>query len=282
VTINGKSTNEYITNQDILKGGQLNFTMSSASKVPEMMRPSEPWKYAMTMNPYLESGPRAFTDSCLVSLHSYTKGARILYTTDTLAPEGKWSLYQEPFLLRESATVFAKAFSDGAESSFTESVAFIRIPYKRTVEYVHPYSHLYTAGGLNGLVDGIRGEPEVFGSWQGFQGTDMQVVIDLGEVRDISGINTGFLQQYPSWIWLPVTVKYEISSDGKTYRAVHEQKSKDPDNAPGSFIRNIDSGSLKEKGRYVRVTAANRMVCPPWHPGAGNPCWIFVDEIEVR
>jgi len=34
--------------------------------------------------------------------------------------------------------------------------------------------------------------------------------------------------------------------------------------------------------RYVRVVAANRRTCPAWHPGHGQPAWIFIDEIVVR
>jgi hexosaminidase len=132
------------------------------------------------------------------------------------------------------------------------------------------------------LVDGIHGEPEVFGSWQGFQGTDMEVVLDLGESRKISGITTGFLQQYPSWIWLPVSVKYELSDNGSDYRTVHEQRSGDSADTPGSFVRKFDSGSINEKARYIRITAINRKTCPEWHPGAGHPSWIFADEIQIR
>ena len=36
------------------------------------------------------------------------------------------------------------------------------------------------------------------------------------------------------------------------------------------------------KGRYVKVLAKNRGVCPSWHPGAGGKAWIFADEISIE
>jgi hypothetical protein len=34
--------------------------------------------------------------------------------------------------------------------------------------------------------------------------------------------------------------------------------------------------------RYVRVFARNLGTIPPWHPGAGDQCFIFVDEILIE
>jgi hexosaminidase len=34
--------------------------------------------------------------------------------------------------------------------------------------------------------------------------------------------------------------------------------------------------------RYVKVLAKNTGIIPSGKPGAGNPSWLFVDEIEVK
>jgi hypothetical protein len=282
ITVNGTATNKFIRNQEILNGGKMHFKLSDKADVPAFEPASKAWTYNITPSPYLVSGPKAFTDSCSVELKCVKEGAVIKYTLDPSADEANWKVYSTPFTLHASSSILAKAYSKDADPSFPEEVSFIRLPYKRSIAYTNKYSHLYTAGGPNGLIDGIRGEPEVFGSWQGFEGTDLEVVIDLGEIRPVSGISTGFLQQYPSWIWLPLSVKYEVSDDGKTFRTVYEQKTTEKDNTPGSFVRSYDSGDLKERARYVRVSAVNRKICPPWHPGAGFPCWIFADEVEIR
>ncbi|HKL31439.1 MAG TPA: hypothetical protein VJ919_02825 [Tangfeifania sp.] len=34
--------------------------------------------------------------------------------------------------------------------------------------------------------------------------------------------------------------------------------------------------------RFIKVKAQSLLDCPSWHPGAGNPAWIFSDEIIVQ
>ena len=34
--------------------------------------------------------------------------------------------------------------------------------------------------------------------------------------------------------------------------------------------------------RYIKIHARSLGACPVWHGGAGNPCWLFVDEIVVE
>jgi hypothetical protein len=36
------------------------------------------------------------------------------------------------------------------------------------------------------------------------------------------------------------------------------------------------------KTRYIKIVAVNRGPCPDWHLGAGNPTWIFADEIDFK
>ena len=34
--------------------------------------------------------------------------------------------------------------------------------------------------------------------------------------------------------------------------------------------------------RYVRVIGRSLKTCPDGHPGAGQACWVFADEITLR
>jgi hexosaminidase len=36
------------------------------------------------------------------------------------------------------------------------------------------------------------------------------------------------------------------------------------------------------KGRYIKVVAHTIGRCPAWHKGAGDPAWIFADEIVIE
>ena len=47
-------------------------------------------------------------------------------------------------------------------------------------------------------------------------------------------------------------------------------------------IKNFEYELDETTARYVRVIAQNRGVCPFWHPKAGEPAWLFEDEIVVE
>jgi hexosaminidase len=51
---------------------------------------------------------------------------------------------------------------------------------------------------------------------------------------------------------------------------------------PGEPIKLLEAGFAPLRTRYVKVFAKNFGVIPSGNPGAGNPAWLFVDEIEVQ
>lgn len=280
--LNGNKMKQPLQHRDIMKGGILNFAMTNISTGIQFPIPASIDTIQLVMNPFLISGEKAFLDSCLIKMQTYTEGATIRYTTDGTEPNADSRTYTKPFYITTSTNLKMKGFKSGMESSFTEESSFIKLPYRRTISYTNPYSHLYTAGGTNGLIDGINGEPNAFGSWQGFYGDDFEVIVDLEKIRTFSTIKTTYLQQYPSWIWLPAEVEYSVSSDGKKYKSVYTEKNQVKENEDGAFVTAFTASLPNTKARFIKIHAKNIGVCPAWHPGAGEKAWIFVDEIEVR
>jgi predicted alpha-1,2-mannosidase len=236
----------------------------------------------MVMIPYLKSGEKAFVDSCLVEMHTYTNGAAIYYTLNGEEPTEASYNYKTPFYINSNSTFKIKAFKKGMNDSFTEEVSFIKLPYKMKITYTSPYSYLYTAGGMNGLLDGQHGDTSSFGGWQGFHGDDFEAVIDLGTERSFSSVSTTWLQQYSSWIWLPTQVEYMISEDGKKFKSFYNSTNSTSEKQDGVFIKNFVSTVKPQSTRYLKIKAANMKVCPSWHSGAGEKAWIFIDEIEIN
>ncbi|HEX9251026.1 MAG TPA: beta-N-acetylhexosaminidase, partial [Ignavibacteriaceae bacterium] len=93
---------------------------------------------------------------------------------------------------------------------------------RKNVELTYPFSEKYSAGGVAALTDGMRGSDSFRGgdkSWQGYQGTDFEGKIDLGEVTDINKISIGFFQASSSWVVFPKYVEFFTSSDGIEYQS---------------------------------------------------------------
>lgn len=288
VKLNGKDhSGSYLLHEDIMKGGELVFEMG-----PE---PNKEWAVsdkdlpvsAITEDlivpvPFVGKGERTFIDTTEVTLGSIMDGAIIRYTTDGSEPSKDSPVYSEPFILNCSATVKAVAFKDGFPPSKALKAEFHKIPVGRTIELRTQYANQYSAGGDLALIDFIRG-PLNFrtGAWQGYEGKDLDALIDLGSIQLIHKLETGFLQDVGSWIFMPLEVEYYVSMDGNDFQHIGTVKNDVSHRMLGVNIKNF-SLNFATKARYVRVVARNIGICPPWHAGDGRPAWIFADEIVVE
>ncbi|MBL0183581.1 MAG: hypothetical protein IPP96_15345 [Chitinophagaceae bacterium] len=112
----------------------------------------------------------------------------------------------------------------------------------------------------------------------------MNAIIDLKTETDICKVTIHVLDQNGSWIYLPAQVEITYIPDidfteEQLKNFPKEVKAVDPLKDKGARIISIES---KQKCRYVKVVAKNFGIIPPGNPGAGNPAWLFVDEIEVQ
>jgi len=133
------------------------------------------------------------------------------------------------------------------------------------------------------LVNGLLGSTDFRdGQWIGFEGNNMEAVVDLGKAQDVSKIKTSFLSHHDSWIFVPKSVIFAVSADGETYRDTGKLQYKVGRNEAGPSITAFEKTRELKHVRFVKVVAENMTICPAWHKGAGGKAWIFVDEIIVK
>ena len=78
-----------------------------------------------------------------------------------------------------------------------------------------------TAYNDRAVVDGLRGTNSYWdGMWQGYEGNDINLTIDLGAEQKVSRISASFLQDHRSWIFFPESVLFSVSDDGKSFRPI--------------------------------------------------------------
>ncbi|MBN3034289.1 MAG: GH92 family glycosyl hydrolase [Bacteroidales bacterium] len=286
--LNGREYEKcFISHKDILQGGELILEMGE--------RPNMKWASgegawpvsAITDQlimpvPWIAEGARTFIDSTSVSLGSIIIGSTIHYTLDGSEPSPQSPEYHGPFTLTGSATLKSVAYKEGWPQSDVLKVEFSKIPAGRKITLNTEYAGQYAAGGDMALIDFIRG-PKNFrtGAWQGYQGADLDVLVDLGSLHLITRLETGFLQDAGSWIFMPPEVSYFISENGRDFRLAGTVNNDIDPKQQGTVIRNF-SLNVAAKTRFIRVIAKNRGVCPEWHAGDGQPAWIFADEIVIE
>jgi len=152
----------------------------------------------------------------------------------------------------------------------------------RSIAFEEPFNPKYPARGDRTLVDGLKGINDYFYSWLGWEAADMVATVDLQIVTDIQSVRADFLQVVGSWVWLPQEVRIQASTDGKRFDTLAVLRPQNPDTRPDPFIETFDFEFPGRAARYVRVEAIAAKTCPSWHHGAGQPSWIFCDELIVR
>lgn len=227
-----------------------------------------------------EPNGKAFADSIKVQIACDSKRAKIYYTLDGGTPDEKSKLYTDGISITEATTITAIAISSADKKSLPVKAVFNKVNYS-IISNLTP-SEKYGSGVFS-LIDGVEGS-ENFNdeNWIGFNGNDLDVVIDLKETKDIRKISAGFLRDINSYIFLPETVEYSFSNDGNNFDGNKVIINDVQQNEKTELIKKFTCEPGNIPARFIRVEAKNIGTCPAWHKGAGDKAWIFCDEISVE
>lgn len=134
------------------------------------------------------------------------------------------------------------------------------------------------------LTDGAYGGSSFFANWLGFEGNDMEAVIDMGEQKEFDRISIAFLQVTNHIVFFPEEVTFLFSVDGNTFNEIQTVETKYPI-SPDSKRNDIglfEVTNRPTKARFIKIKAKNVSKAPEWHNASGLPVWIFADEVIVN
>ena len=152
----------------------------------------------------------------------------------------------------------------------------------RSVTVTAP-SRNYPGTGSRTLSDGLLGSDDHHdGLWNGWQGRDVDIIIDLGEQASVSSVEASVLSSPTSWILLPASMTVFASWDGLSWETAGSASLAPTDDRSVRRVRLTAGVQSMLPIRYLRITLANPGPLPAWHAAAGRPSWIFADEILVR
>ncbi len=215
-------------------------------------------------------------EDAAISYEKYVRGNPVTVT----AP------YIGPILIDKSSefTVFAitKNFSEITKTKMLlnkfKQDFYINLASGKKISLHNEPSPKYAGDGAFTLVNGIQNTMGLVrpSEFLGFNGTDLEAIIDLGKTTFINEIALHVFEQTNSWIYRPQSVSFYSSSD-----SIHFKLLETTSTASGK-INLLYSTKLTEPARFVKVVAKNAGKIPEGNPGAGLPAWLFADEIEVH
>lgn len=237
------------------------------------------------VSPLINSASAFFKTNLKIDIKSSCNNCKTFYTTNGEMPSQKSTPYLTPLNLTETTTITAISINDKGDQSYTTTGVFYKMPHPSwKVILKSNYNKQYTAGGNDGIIDGLYGPINWRkGGWQGYQSQDFECIIDLGKLKSIQAITSNYLQDSRSWIVFPKQVEYFTSTDGITYSSCAIIKNDIPADDNTTQVHSFNFTAVSNlTTRYIKIKAKNYGVLPEWHQGKGGDAFIFVDEIDVK
>ncbi len=218
-----------------------------------------------------------------VTLKTVTSGAVIRYTLDGKAPAKNSRLFTKPFILKKAAMVRAAIFMEGQPVVSSSEFIPVNKALNKPVQYLIPFSTKYPAGGEQALTDGkLAGSYFKDKNWQGFEGTDVEVTIDLGKETTLHSVSAEFLSSVNDGIHLPEAIVVQYSGDGNSFLPAGSITNEEHGEAGKAYKKTFTVETGNKKGRYIRFTAKTTGLIPEGYLFKGTKSWLFIDEIMVE
>lgn len=284
-TLNGVSLNRaFLYHSELIDGGNLEFVMGDTPMKEWASKETPPSiidEYTIVAVPYINKGNRTFTDTNTIDLKTWDDKAKIYYSIDGKDVNMYSSIFTAPISITSTTTLKAKSYVDG---KFSKQITaeFTKIPEGRSIKLFTEYGSHYSAGGEKALIDHLKGPKNYMtGTWQGYEGVNIEAIVDLQKKQVVNELHMGFLQDWNAWIFMPESVDYYASNDGEYFTKLGTVLNQVDEKEPGVILQDFTL-KTNTKTRYIKVIAKNRKHNPDWHRAPGDICWIFADEISIN
>lgn len=277
----------YLLYAEIMNGTPLQIKMGPQANKTLWTESGSQSPSAITQNlitplPFINTPNTVFGSSTSFSIADLEPSATLWYSLNKNTLTGSFTKYTKPIIIDSSVTVLYYAKMPDGKISKVVTTEFRKLDDKIKVLNISDFSSQYTAGGKLALVDQVKGGNDYRSlAWQGYEGIDLDIEVDLGQTKNLSEIGLSVLQDQHAWIFFPKSVQIQTSTDGTHYTTYGSAENTIPADKDGLILQDL-TVKAKIEARYIKLKAVSTGKIPAWHPGAGGKPWIFADELIFR
>ncbi len=235
---------------------------------------------------YIEPSEEIVDGQRQVKLRTLFNDQVIIYTLDGTEPMASSRVYSAPLPISSKTLIKASVIFNNKPFGQSQKLIFLHKGIGNLLRLNSTYSNYnpaYSAGGDMALLDGIKGSNNFAdGRWQGFQGQDLNIEIDLKKIIPVHSVSMDCMQNAYSWIILPASVSIYSSTDGKSYSLLKTIQHNVPRDAKGQLIHTFTANFDNLETRYLKVIGKSTGLLPEGHHAAGSESFIFADEIVIE
>jgi hexosaminidase len=217
-----------------------------------------------------------------VSIGGVGKAYKIVYNTNGKLPIVNDPFYTGPITITgdahlQAGVVINNKITDVASAAFSINKA----TGATLVSLVNAPKAPYNKSGNTGFINGILANDTRFsdGEWLAWEGKTIHATLDLGAPTTITQIATRFMNSRGSWIHLPTRVEVLGSEDGKIFTRLGLQQNFDNSNEGALTVSfTLPPTTIK----FLTFIANPVSIIPAGFAGAGNPSWLFMDELIIK
>lgn len=220
---------------------------------------------------------------CLNETLSTIDNAPIYYTLDGTEPTKSSTRYTAPIKISQSCTLKAAAIRPTFKSNTISKDFSFNLGTMCPITLKDEPKGRYSYNGAPALNDGLIGNSNyASGRWLGFYNQTVEAVIDLGTPQEINQVSTEAIVNLPAFIMGASYVSVAVSDDGIHFNEVGNMDYPEDTDINRIDIDSYDVAFPPTTTRYVKVIIKPSSALPKGHYAAGQPAFLFIDEISVE
>ncbi len=233
--------------------------------------------------PIIRSRSKLIKDTLHAKIEARIPDGILRYTLDGSIPDSNSTVYTQPLIIDKSCSLKTICQKSGWEDSDLLESVFLKPDHLiQSAQLIQAPDEKYSGRGDTSLYD-LQSAYMAAGhsAWLGFQGQDVEMMIDLGSVQEVEKVMIGSFTNVLAWIFPIRRITCRTSLDGKNFSSA--EKTNIPE-AEAGIPMSIDYFPLSfspREARYLKIKLKSQMRNPSWHPSPGEPSWVFIDEVMV-